>query len=57
MKKFILLLVVLYACVLGMKAETKVIPVIQVTSVWDMEHLAKVKKQLRKPFYAASYEA
>lgn len=57
MKKFILLLVVLYACMLGLKAETKVIPVIQVTSVWDMEHLAKVKKQIRKPFYAASYEA
>ena len=57
MKKFILLLVVLYACVLGMKAETKVIPVIQVTSVWDTEHLAKVKKQLRKPFYTASYGA
>lgn len=57
MKRFILLLGVLGACVLGLKAEPKEIPVIQVTSVWNMEHLAKVKKQIQTPFYAASYQA
>lgn len=50
MKRFILLLGVLGACVLGLKAEPKEIPVIQVTSVWNMEHLAKVKKQIQTPF-------
>ncbi|WP_308551651.1 alginate lyase family protein [uncultured Mediterranea sp.] len=45
------------ACVLGLKAEPKEIPVIQVTSVWNMEHLAKVKKQIQTPFYATSYQA
>ena len=53
MKRFILLLGVLGACVL----EPKEIPVIQVTSVWDTEHLAKVKKQIQTPFYATSYQA
>lgn len=57
MKRFILLLGVLGACVLGLKAESKEIPVIQVTSVWNMEHLAKVKKQIQTPFYATSYQA
>lgn len=48
---------ILFGTFLKLTGQERVIPVIQVTSVWDMEHLAKVKKQLRKPFYAASYEA
>lgn len=57
MKKAILFLGILLTCLFGVKAEVKKIPVIQVTSVWDMDHLAKVKNHIQEPFYRMSYQS
>lgn len=48
---------ILFSTFLKLTGQERVIPVIQVTSVWDMKHLDKVKEQLWKPFYAAFYQA
>lgn len=41
----------------GLKAGTRQIPVIQVTSVWNMDHMEKIRELVHTGPYAESYEA
>lgn len=40
-----------------LQVQSKEIPVIQVTSVWDMNLLGKIKGHVQEPFYQTAYEA